>query len=128
MPRLVRSATYFLTPDVRRAVDYYTSVLGFTAEYVAGDPPAFAIVSRDGLALMLRLTTEPDEIRVVADQGGAWDAYFWVEDVDGLAAAFERSGATYAYPPRDEPAHGTREFAIRDPDGRVLGFGEPAGT
>lgn len=125
MPRLVRCATYFLTPDVGRAVDYYATVLGFTAEYVAGDPPAFAIVSRDGLPVMLRLCDEPGAIRPAADQGGAWDTYFWVDDVDGLAAELERAGAIFAYPPRNVTEHGTREFAVRDPDGRVLGFGEP---
>jgi hypothetical protein len=49
--QLVRSAPYFPVADVARSVAHYERVLGFKREYVAGNQ--FAIVSRDGLPIML---------------------------------------------------------------------------
>ena len=34
---------------------HYERVLGFSREYIAGTPPQFAILNRDGLSIMLRL-------------------------------------------------------------------------
>jgi hypothetical protein len=40
---LLRSAPYFPVADVGKAAAYYENVLGFQREYVAGEPPVFAI-------------------------------------------------------------------------------------
>ncbi len=38
------------------------AVLGFERQYAAGTPPVFAMVSRDGLAIMLRFVPDPARI------------------------------------------------------------------
>ena len=83
---LTRSAPYFPVGDVERSAAHYERVLGFRREYVAGSPPQFAIVSRDGLAIMLRRVAEPAHISPNERQGGTWDVFFWVDDVKGLHA------------------------------------------
>ena len=121
--RIVRGAPYFLVPDVAAAGDYYRDVLGFEREYAAGDPPEFAIYSRNGVAIMFRRAVDPALIRPNEQQGGTWDVFYWVESLDALFEELTRLGATVVYAPVMQP-YGIREFAVRDPSGYVLGFGE----
>jgi uncharacterized glyoxalase superfamily protein PhnB len=124
MTQLLRSAPYFPVGDVERSAAHYERVFGFTREYVAGVPPQFAIVSRDGFAIMLRLVAQPDRIRPSEAQGGTWDAFFWVRDVKALHAELQSNGAEIVYGPIVQQAYQMEEFAVRDLDGHVLGFGQ----
>jgi catechol 2,3-dioxygenase-like lactoylglutathione lyase family enzyme len=125
MPKLVRSAPYFPVADVDATSAFYRDVLGFQIEYTAGSPMQFAICTRDGFSIMLRRVESPEEIRPIEAQGGTWDAFFWVADILELHGEFQSRRATVAYGPILQEAFGMTEFAIRDCDGHVLGFGEP---
>lgn len=125
MATLLRSAPYFPVADVERSSSYYERVLGFHRDYVAGTPPEFAICSRDGLAIMLRRVPAPDRIRPSEAQGGTWDAFFWVDSAEALHAELAGRGATIVYGPLVQEAYRMTEFAVRDEDGHVLGFGTP---
>ncbi len=122
--QLLRSAPYFPVADVEASATYYGRVLGFTTEYLAGTPPQFAICSRDGLAIMLRRVSAPERIRPSEEQGGTWDAFFWVDDVEALHAELAAAGAPVVYGPLLQESYRMREFAVRDRDGHVLGFGQ----
>jgi catechol 2,3-dioxygenase-like lactoylglutathione lyase family enzyme len=122
--QLLRSAPYFPVADVGQCSSYYERVLGFKCEYSAGAPAQFAIVSRDGFAIMFRLVSEPDRISPNERQGGTWDAFFWARDVDALHAELRDRGAEIVYGPTFQPAYQMDEFAIRDCAGYVLGFGQ----
>lgn len=121
--QIVRGAPYFLVPDVAAAGDYYREVFGFQREYAAGNPPEFAIYSRNGSPIMLRRAPDPSLICPNERQGGTWDVFYWVEALDALFEELTRLGATVVYSPVVQP-YGIREFAVRDPNGYVLGFGE----
>jgi catechol 2,3-dioxygenase-like lactoylglutathione lyase family enzyme len=121
--RLTRAAPYFPVHDVARTLHHYEQVLGFTAEYTGGDPLEFAIVARDGLPLMLRAVASSEAIVPNERQGGRWDAFFWVEGIEPLAAELRQAGADIVYGPTTQP-YGVTEMAVRDLDGHVLGFGE----
>jgi len=121
--QLLRSAPYFPVFDVAPSVAYYEDVLGFRREYVAGTPPVFAILSRDGLPIMLRLVPPQERITPNEKQGGTWDAFFWVRDVRALHAELSARGAEIVYGPVVQEYH-MEEFAVRDRDGHVLGFGQ----
>ena len=126
-PHLLRSAPYFPVADVGASATYYERVLGFRCDYVAGTPPEFAMVSRDGLCIMLRRV--PGE-RVTPNerQGGTWDAFFWVTDVRALHSELQASGAEIVYGPIVQSAYDMEEVAVRDCDGHVLGFGQPVAS
>ena len=124
MAQLLRCAPYFPVGDVRRSVEYYERVLGFHRDYVAGDPPEFAIVSRDGLPIMLRRVAAPERITPNERQGGTWDAFVWVRDAESLHGELRRKCAVIVYPPTVQEAYQMLEFAVRDQDGHVLGFGQ----
>jgi len=123
--KLQRHATYFPVADVEKSMDYYAHVLGFGSEYSAGSPKQFAICSRDGYSIMLRRVAAPDLIVPIEKQGGTWDAFFWVNDADALHAELQAKGAEIVYGPLIQDTYNMREFAIRDCDGHVLGFGQP---
>jgi uncharacterized glyoxalase superfamily protein PhnB len=125
--RLLRGAPYFPVTDVAAVGRHYELVLGFTCEYVAGDPPEFAVYSRSNCPLMLRRVPNADIIRPNEAQGGTWDVFFWVTNVDDLHTELAGNGAEIVYNPVIQP-YGMREFAVRDPAGYVLGFGEAVAT
>jgi catechol 2,3-dioxygenase-like lactoylglutathione lyase family enzyme len=110
--------------DVEASTGFYERVLGFECEYMAGTPAQFAILSRDGHGIMLRRVEEPERIRPSESQGGSWDAFFWIDDAKALHAELERKGAEVVYGPLLQESYSMLEFAVRDRDGHVLGFGQ----
>jgi catechol 2,3-dioxygenase-like lactoylglutathione lyase family enzyme len=122
--QLLRSAPYFPVADVEQSVAHYERVLGFHRDYVAGTPPEFAIVSRDGLPIMLKLVPTPERITTNEKQGGTWDAFFWVRDARALHDELRATGADVVYGPLIQESYRMEEFAVRDRDGYVLGFGQ----
>ena len=123
--QLLRSAPYFPVADVERSAVHYERVLGFQREYVGGTPPQFAILSRDGLSIMLRLVSVPEHISPNEKQGGTWDVFFWVRDARALHAELLANGADIVYAPIVQEEYQMEEFAVRDREGYVLGFGQP---
>jgi predicted enzyme related to lactoylglutathione lyase len=124
--QLLRSAPYFPVADVGASARYYARVFGFDVEYAGGSPPQFAIVSRDGLAVMLRRVSDPSLIVPNEKQGGTWDAFFWVRDADALLAELRSNGADVVYETIVRE-YDMREFAVRDGSGYVLAFGQDVG-
>lgn len=120
--QLLRVAPYFPVPDVERAVEHYERVFGFRREYVAGQE--FGIVSRDGQPVMFKRVADPSLINPNERQGGTWDAFFWVSDAKALHAELSGRGAAAVYGPLVQESYDMLEFAVRDPAGYVLGFGE----
>ncbi|MEX2306623.1 MAG: glyoxalase superfamily protein [Pirellulales bacterium] len=109
--------------DMRRTLDFYIDVLGFTQTgyYPIESNPIRTEVRRDGVAIILYT----DEFRAndgVPTFTGA--LYVFPESVDRLADEF-RGKLPFAWGPEDTD-FGTREFAIRDPNGYTLVFAEPA--
>lgn len=121
--KILRGAPYLPVPDVSALGAHYRDVLGFSLEYAGGSPPEFAIYSRDGCAVMLRRVAPAAKIVPNEAQGGTWDVFFWVQGVDALHEELVAKGASIAYAPVVQP-YGMKEFAVRDPLGYVLGFGE----
>jgi catechol 2,3-dioxygenase-like lactoylglutathione lyase family enzyme len=122
--QLLRSAPYFPVADVEQSANHYERVFGFRREYTGG-APQFAIVSRDGLSIMLRVVPQPERISPNEKQGGTWDAFFWVRDARALHAELRDRGAEIVYGPIVQEAYQMEEFAVRDPEGYILGFGQP---
>ena len=119
--QIVRSAAYLPVLDVAATGSYYRNRLGFSCEYEAGQPPVFAIYTRGAASVMLRCAAGP--IVPSEAQGGTWDLFCWVIGLDALHAELTAKGVTVVYGPVVQP-YGTREFAVRDCDGHVVGFGE----
>jgi uncharacterized glyoxalase superfamily protein PhnB len=118
-------APYFLVADVVRTANYYRDVLGFSYERFWGDPPAFCMVRRSGIVVMLSQHGPDAHARPNGrtDPGrDAWDAYVWVDDADQLFAEFKAKGAAIVRGLCDQ-VYGCRDFEIDDPNGYRLCFG-----
>ena len=122
--QLLRGAPYFPVTDLATSTAHYEQVLGFRREYVGGTPPEFAILSRDGQPIMLRLVPRTSRISPNEQQGGTWDVFFWVRDARALHGELKKNGAEIVYGPIVQKAYNMEEFAVRDRDGYVLGFGQ----
>jgi len=123
-PQFRGTAPHFVVTDLETSVGYFHEALGFDMPRLWGDPPRFAMPSRDGFIFMLQQAELCSNATRSPDRGEMWDAYVWVNDCDGLFAEFQGNGAIIAYEPCIREAYDMKEFAVRDPDGHIIAFGQ----
>jgi len=119
-------APYFIVEDVVASADFYRDKLGFNYERFWGDPPSFCMVKRSGIVIMLAEIEAKGSIRpnrLVERDGGAWDAYIWIDNADELYAEFKSKGVTIARDLCDQ-IYGCRDFEVDDHNGYRLCFGQ----
>lgn len=114
-------APQFFTTDIQATLDYYHDKLGFDCLGTWQNPPVYAIVARDQHAIHFRLaqppTPNPDKY---ADE--LLDAHLFIEDADALYAEYVARGVEFARGLGNMPWQ-SREFVVKDCDGRLLAFG-----
>ena len=122
MSRAVAGGAAFLgaapsltVPDVLAAHDFYRDVLGFQSHSA---DEWFALLSRDGFRILLW--------QGPASPNGAWDACFWVSDVDALHWEFGERGVTISRAPETMP-YGLREMSVVDNHGYRVTFIQQVG-
>ena len=103
------------TSDMDRTVAWYGDVLGFRCVSRVGN--GWCRLEQDRVSLMFMTNDHLGEPHATATQ------YIYVDDVDALWARLE-GRVTAEWGPEDM-SYGLREFAIRDPDGYLLSFGQP---
>jgi uncharacterized glyoxalase superfamily protein PhnB len=113
-------APQFFTTDIPATLAYYKDKLGFDCLGTWRDPPVYAIVARDGHAIHFRCAAPPVHSGKDADE--LLDAYLYIEDADALYAEFAAKGVQFHRGLADMPWH-SREFVIKDCDGRLIAFG-----
>jgi uncharacterized glyoxalase superfamily protein PhnB len=116
-----RIAPQFFTMDIPATLAYYESKLGFQCLGTWQDPPVYAIVARDQQAIHFRCaeppTASPDKY-----SEELLDAYVLVENADALYAEYAARGVEFARGLANMPWN-SREFVVKDCDGRLLAFG-----
>jgi catechol 2,3-dioxygenase-like lactoylglutathione lyase family enzyme len=112
-----------LVSDMRRSLDFYIGVLGFTQTgyYPIESNPIRTEVRRDGVAIILYSEAFRRDDERPTFSGSL---YVFPESVNRLCEEL-RGKVAFAWGP-EETDVGTRELAIRDPDGYTLVFAEPA--
>jgi uncharacterized glyoxalase superfamily protein PhnB len=114
-------APLFFTMDIPATLAYYQDKLGFECSGTWHDPPVYAIAERDRQAIHFRCaeppTANPDKYREEL-----LDAYLLVEDADALYAEYAAKGVEFTRKLGDMPWQ-SREFVVKDCDGRLLAFG-----
>jgi uncharacterized glyoxalase superfamily protein PhnB len=119
-------APYFIVDDVVTTANYYRDKLGFSYERFWNDPPSFCMVKRNGIVIMLAQLEETGLKRpnhTVDPEGGAWDAYIWIDNADALYTEFKSQGVKIARDICDQP-YGCRDFDVEDCNGYRLCFGQ----
>lgn len=99
--------------DVRTAVDFYTSKLGFWLAFTWGDPPTIAGVNLGQVQIFLEQGTPNPE---------GCSVYFVVGNADELYEFQRAKGVEVIKPPGDRP-WGLRDYTVRDLHGYGLCFG-----
>ena len=116
-----RIAPQFFTANLPATLAYYKDALGFTCLGTWHDPPVYAIVGRDEQRIHFRVADpvmpHPDKY---ADE--LLDAYVLIENADALYAEYAARGVEFTRPLGDTPWR-SREFVVKDCDGRLLAFG-----
>jgi catechol 2,3-dioxygenase-like lactoylglutathione lyase family enzyme len=116
-----RIAPQFFTLDIPATVAYYEEKLGFECLGTWQDPPVYAIVVRDEQAIHFRCA-EPPPANPDKYPDELLDAYLFVDDADALYAEYAARGVAFSRELGNMPWH-TREFVVKDCDGRLLAFG-----
>jgi catechol 2,3-dioxygenase-like lactoylglutathione lyase family enzyme len=105
---------WFPVSDVTAALAFYREHLGFDLGWIWGDPPTHANVCRGAIDISLAL--EPS-------RAGTGEAYVGLSGVDAYYK--ELQGRQVQVGELDDRKYGMRDFALVDPDGNRLVFGEP---
>ena len=107
--------------DVARAAAFYVDKLGFTRDFLHGNPPFYGAVSRDAACLHFRLVHKPNFAELAAREGGLILASIEVANVKALFEEFEARGTKF--PQRlQRQAWGGLDFHVEDPDGNCISF------
>ena len=112
-----------LVGDMRQSLEFYVEKLGFTQTgyFPIESNPIRTEVRRDDVAIILFT----EALYAVGDSPSFSGAlYIFPENVDRLAEEL-RGKVPLEWHPHDTD-FGTREFAIRDPNGYLLIFAQPA--
>jgi uncharacterized glyoxalase superfamily protein PhnB len=114
-------APQFFTTDIPVTAAYYKDKLGFEILSTWLEPPVYAILARDQHAIHFRCAAPPTaNPGKYADE--LLDAYLRVEDVDALYTEYAAKSVEFTRGLADTP-WGSREFVVKDCDGRLLAFG-----
>jgi catechol 2,3-dioxygenase-like lactoylglutathione lyase family enzyme len=107
--------------DVVKATAFYVEKLGFSCDFLHGNPPFYGAVSRDGVCLHFRLVREPNFAALAAREGSLILASIEAANVKALFGEFDARGVEF--PQRlQRQAWGGLDFHIEDPDGNRISF------
>jgi uncharacterized glyoxalase superfamily protein PhnB len=114
-------APLFFTTDIPGTLAYYQDKLGFRCLGTWQNPPVYAIVGRDQQAIHFRCA-EPPTANPDKYPDELLDAYLNIEDADALYAEYAARGVEFTRELANTPWQ-SREFVVKDCDGRLLAFG-----
>lgn len=111
----------FLTTKMPETLAYYKEKLGFECLGTWQDPPVYAIVARDRQGIHFRCAA-PSTANPAKYADELLDAYVHVDDADALYAEYAAKGVEFVRDLGNMPWN-SREFVVKDCDGRLLAFG-----
>ena len=126
-PILTSIAAHLYVRDLKASTDFYTK-LGFTLDFVYGDPPFYGQVSRDNARLALRSMDESfftEDIREREDLLSASITLARADEIQQLFLTYQSANVPVHQPLRTEPWQ-AQTFIVKDPDGNLILFAAPA--
>jgi catechol 2,3-dioxygenase-like lactoylglutathione lyase family enzyme len=127
-PRLTSVAAQLFVGNLKASTDFFTTKLGFTLDFVYGEPLFYGQVSRDNARLALRHVDAPVIAEDIRQQEELLSASITLDSADGikqLFLAYQAAGVLFHQALRDEP-WGATTFIVKDPDGNLILFAAPA--
>ncbi len=127
-PVLNSTAAQLYIADIQTSCDFYTHKLGFTVDFIYGDPPYYGQVSRDYARLALRVVCEPVFNGDIREREHLLSASLTVatsDEIKQLFLSYQAAGVRFSQTLKKEP-WGARTFIVLDPDGNLILFAGPA--
>ena len=127
-PILTSIAAHLYVRDLKASTDFFTTKLGFTLDFVYGDPPFYAQVSRDNARLALRSMDESfftEDIREREDLLSASITLARADEIQQLFLTYQSANVPVHQPLRTEPWQ-AQTFIVKDPDGNLILFAGPS--
>ncbi|UXN61671.1 VOC family protein [Phyllobacterium zundukense] len=128
-PVLGSTSAQLFVSDIRVSCSFFIDKLGFTVDFVYGEPPFYGQVIRDKAQLALRLVCEPVFIGDIREREHLLSASITVdtaEEIKQLFLDYQANGVPFHQTIKEEP-WGARNFIVLDPDGNLILFAGPAG-
>ena len=122
MGKFSHIAPVFRVKDLARSIAFYREKLGFDLEFNYEN--IYASVFRDGCHIHLQCSPPAKRDQTDFERSEHLDACIVIQDAEAMSRAFAAAKAPFSVTLRKQP-YGT-EFYIRDPDGYILGFVQPA--
>lgn len=119
--RLATAIPVLFVSNVERLAEFYRSRLGFTVDFLHGNPAFYGSVSRDGAKLHLKWVHEPVFAQGSMAAEGLIMAFLPVENIKALYAELTTAEIPFRQK-LTKQAWGGTDFHIEDPDGNVLAF------
>ncbi|HEX3470982.1 MAG TPA: VOC family protein [Silvibacterium sp.] len=127
-PILSSVAAHLFVQNINTSCEFFHSKLGFTVDFVYGDPPFYGQVSRDNARLALRYMDEPvfaGDIREREDLVLASITVASAEEIKHLFLMYQAADVPFHQALKKEP-WGAKTFIVKDPDGNLILFAGPA--
>jgi catechol 2,3-dioxygenase-like lactoylglutathione lyase family enzyme len=124
---VIAAEPQFFVADIKASCDFFTR-LGFSVEFLYGEPPFYGQVKRDGARINLRCVDRPVIDPHLRDRESLLSAAVTVgtgDEVKQLFIEFQAAGVNFFQTLRKEP-WGAKNFIVKDPDGNLLLFAGPA--
>lgn len=128
-PVLTSISAQLFVADLQASCDFYTGKLGFAIDFVYGDPPFYAQVTRDNARLSLRHIDEPVFAGDVREREALLSASITVASADEIKQLFLTYQALYVpfHQTLKQEPWGTTTFIVVDPDRNLILFAGPVG-
>lgn len=126
-PTMTSVAAQLFVGDIKASTDFFTGKLGFAVDFVYGDPPFYAQVSRDNARLALRFIDEPVFVAGVREREDLLSASITLASAAEIKQLFldlQAAEVSFHQNLRNEP-WGARTFIVKDPDGNLILFAAP---
>ncbi len=119
--RVTKAIPVLYVSDVEAAACFYRDKLGFTIDFLHGQPSFYASVSRDETSIHLRFVHQPMYIAGLREKEQVIAVFLSVDNVKGLFAEYQTRGVIFVHRLKKEP-WGQSSFIVSDPDGNALCF------
>jgi len=125
-PILNSIAPQLFVADIQASCVFYTDKLGFTVDFVYGDPPFYAQVTRDNARLSFRHMDEPvfTDVREREALLSASITVATADEIKQLFLTYQSTGVPFHQTLKQEP-WGATTFVVADPDGNLILFAGP---
>lgn len=119
--KLTKAIPVLYVSDVQIAADFYRDQLGFTIDFLHGQPAFYGSVSRDEACIHLRFVHQPMYVAGLREQEDVIAAFLPVANVKELFAEYQTRKVPFVHRLKKEP-WGQSSFIVADPDGNALCF------